>query len=339
MSASGHKPRIFAGDSVQKSSQHVDFLRNPTSQTCNTEPVACVAPFMSRGTTSTARCTSKEKPYVRIYMLWLYWQSSVRRCPQTQASSRCRSRGRRLGCLFGRNVTGGAPVMRSLTPSFTFHESAQVSYGTDNLAEVRSHLTGPLVADTIAGKVAGRYRRQDGVLDNVDLGSCALSPSSGAGRAQLLWTPSDALETLLGIDFAKTPGGPRPGWYAGVRHYHRQGQIGTARFKQRNWRFGTGIERGRIQGLPKGVEILATYHRSELIHESVATLRDRLIEEFIVVTLVCALLLFHLRSALVAIISLPLGILAASSVMLVTTSQLPRPSASSRSRVWRPNSG
>ncbi len=68
-------------------------------------------------------------------------------------------------------------------------------------------------------------------------------------------------------------------------------------------------------GLPKGVEIIATYDRSELIHKSVATLRDRLIEEFIVVTLVCALFLFHLRSALVAIVSLPLGILAAFAVM------------------------
>ncbi|MBS0377186.1 MAG: efflux RND transporter permease subunit [Proteobacteria bacterium] len=69
------------------------------------------------------------------------------------------------------------------------------------------------------------------------------------------------------------------------------------------------------QGLPKGVEIVATYDRSELIHKSVATLRDRLIEEFIVVALVCALFLFHVRSALVAIVSLPLGILAAFSVM------------------------
>jgi Cu(I)/Ag(I) efflux system membrane protein CusA/SilA len=68
-------------------------------------------------------------------------------------------------------------------------------------------------------------------------------------------------------------------------------------------------------GLPRGVEIIATYDRSELIHRSVATLRDRLIEEFVVVTLVCALFLFHLRSALVAIVSLPLGILAAFTVM------------------------
>jgi Cu(I)/Ag(I) efflux system membrane protein CusA/SilA len=69
------------------------------------------------------------------------------------------------------------------------------------------------------------------------------------------------------------------------------------------------------QGLPKGVEIVTTYDRSELIHRSVATLKDRLIEEFIVVTLVCALFLFHLRSAFVAIVSLPLGILAAFTVM------------------------
>ena len=68
-------------------------------------------------------------------------------------------------------------------------------------------------------------------------------------------------------------------------------------------------------GLPKGVEIIATYDRSDLIHKSVATLRNRLIEEFIVVTLVCGLFLFHLRSAFVAIVSLPLGILAAFSVM------------------------
>jgi copper/silver efflux system protein len=69
------------------------------------------------------------------------------------------------------------------------------------------------------------------------------------------------------------------------------------------------------QGLPKGVAIIPTYDRSELIHKSVATLRDRLIEEFIVVTLVCALFLFHLRSAFVAIVSLPLGVLAAFTVM------------------------
>jgi copper/silver efflux system protein len=79
---------------------------------------------------------------------------------------------------------------------------------------------------------------------------------------------------------------------------------------------GVKVKLASLQkGLPKGVEILTTYDRSELIHASVDTLRDKLIEELGVVTLVCALFLLHLRSALVAIISLPLGILAAFSVM------------------------
>ncbi|GAC1307210.1 MAG: CusA/CzcA family heavy metal efflux RND transporter [Steroidobacteraceae bacterium] len=72
---------------------------------------------------------------------------------------------------------------------------------------------------------------------------------------------------------------------------------------------------GLKAGLPAGVDIVPTYDRSALIRQSVATLRDRLIEEFIVVTLVCALFLVHLRSAFVAIVSLPLGIVAAFAVM------------------------
>lgn len=68
-------------------------------------------------------------------------------------------------------------------------------------------------------------------------------------------------------------------------------------------------------GLPAGVEIVPTYDRSELILNAVGTLKARLVEEMIIVGLVCALFLLHLRSALVAIVSLPLGILAAFAVM------------------------
>ena len=67
--------------------------------------------------------------------------------------------------------------------------------------------------------------------------------------------------------------------------------------------------------LPDGVEIVETYDRSELILSAVDNLRTKLIEEFIVVALVCFLFLFHMRSALVAVVSLPLGVLAAFIVM------------------------
>jgi copper/silver efflux system protein len=68
-------------------------------------------------------------------------------------------------------------------------------------------------------------------------------------------------------------------------------------------------------GLPPGVEIVPTYDRSGLIKRAVSNLGEKLIEEFIVVALVCLAFLFHLRSSLVAIVSLPLGILAAFIVM------------------------
>jgi len=63
------------------------------------------------------------------------------------------------------------------------------------------------------------------------------------------------------------------------------------------------------------VEIVETYDRSALIQRAAATLKRKLVEEFIVVALVCTLFLFHLRSALVVVLSLPLGILAAFIVM------------------------
>lgn len=67
--------------------------------------------------------------------------------------------------------------------------------------------------------------------------------------------------------------------------------------------------------LPKGVEIVPVYDRSTLIERAVENLSHKLLEEFAVVAVVCFVFLFHLRSALVAIISLPLGILAAFIVM------------------------
>jgi Cu(I)/Ag(I) efflux system membrane protein CusA/SilA len=69
------------------------------------------------------------------------------------------------------------------------------------------------------------------------------------------------------------------------------------------------------QGLPEDVEIMAVYDRSGLIERSVATLEEKLIEESAVVALVCIVFLLHLRSALVAIFTLPVAILMAFIVM------------------------
>lgn len=67
--------------------------------------------------------------------------------------------------------------------------------------------------------------------------------------------------------------------------------------------------------LPPGVEVVTTYDRSQLIDRAVANLSQKLIEEFVVVAIVCLLFLWHARSALVAIITLPLGVLFAFLLM------------------------
>jgi len=73
---------------------------------------------------------------------------------------------------------------------------------------------------------------------------------------------------------------------------------------------------GELQAsLPQGVEIVTTYDRSALIERAIRNLTIKLGEEFLVVALVCVLFLWHLRSALVAIISLPLGVMMAFLIM------------------------
>lgn len=67
--------------------------------------------------------------------------------------------------------------------------------------------------------------------------------------------------------------------------------------------------------LPEGVEIVETYDRSGLIERTIKTLKSRLIEEIVIVFLVCLIFLFHLRSSLVVVISLPIGVLCAFIIM------------------------
>jgi len=69
------------------------------------------------------------------------------------------------------------------------------------------------------------------------------------------------------------------------------------------------------QSLPKGIKRVTTYDRSQLIHRAVDNLQEKLLLEFLVISLVCLVFLWHLRSSLVAVISLPLGVLIAFIIM------------------------
>ena len=105
------------------------------------------------------------------------------------------------GTLFGQNVTGGALVIHTAPPSFTDHFSVQGTYGSNNLAEVRAFVTGPIIPDVLAGKLTVETRHQDGILDNVTLHQDVLSTSVWSTRGQLLWTPTSKLKVLFGLDY------------------------------------------------------------------------------------------------------------------------------------------
>src|SRR5205823_12710045 len=90
------------------------------------------------------------------------------------------------------------------------------------------------------------------------------------------------------------------------------GQIVVMRYGENALNVIDGIKK-KIEeiksSLPGGVRIAPTYARSDLIKRAIATLREKLIEESIVVALVCILFLWHIRSSLVAIITLPIAII------------------------------
>jgi Cu(I)/Ag(I) efflux system membrane protein CusA/SilA len=138
-------------------------------------------------------------------------------------------------------------------------------------------------------------------------------------RAVPLKTAAGGLPVLLG-DVATVQIGPE--LRQGVAELNGQGEVAGGVIVMRsgeNARATIAAVKAKLAqlkgGLPAGVEIVPTYDRSQLIGRSIDNLTQKLIEEFVIVALVCALFLWHVRSALVAIVTLPLGILIAAIVM------------------------
>lgn len=108
----------------------------------------------------------------------------------------------------------------------------------------------------------------------------------------------------------------------GITELNGEGEVASGIVLQRFGANALGVI-GRVKerlaeiapGLPSGAEIVPVYDRSQLIERAIATLKGTLIEESLIVALVCVVFLLHLRSALVAILMLPVGILMAFAAM------------------------
>jgi len=119
------------------------------------------------------------------------------------------------GTLFGRNVTGGAVLIRTVPPSFTESGRVTATYGSDNLMEVQGYATGPLVENIVAGKIAVDVRRRDDFLTNLTLHDKTYGENLGSFRGQLLWTPGSEVRVLLGGDYLGDTSAGKTQWLVG----------------------------------------------------------------------------------------------------------------------------
>lgn len=108
----------------------------------------------------------------------------------------------------------------------------------------------------------------------------------------------------------------------GIAEYNGEGEVAGGIIVMRSGENALDVIEGVKEklkslkkGLPEGVEIVPVYDRSSLINRAIGFLKEKLVEESIVVALVCVIFLLHLRSALVAILTIPVGILMAFIVM------------------------
>ena len=103
--------------------------------------------------------------------------------------------------LYGRNSLAGVVNLITRKPTNEFEFSGIASYGNFNDLDLRASVSGPVVGDNLFFRLSGSYGSRDGYIRNTFLDDGVNEQSGGTGRAQLLWTPSDAWEIALNASF------------------------------------------------------------------------------------------------------------------------------------------
>ncbi len=110
---------------------------------------------------------------------------------------------------------GGAVLIRTLPPSFEAAGRGTITYGSNNLMEVQGYATGPLVPDTLAGKLAVNVRRRDDYLTNITLHDKTYGDNLDSIRGQLLWNLTPDFKVLLGADYLDDTSPAKTQWLIG----------------------------------------------------------------------------------------------------------------------------
>jgi iron complex outermembrane receptor protein len=104
------------------------------------------------------------------------------------------------GTLYGRNAAGGAVNIFTKKPQHEFEAKAGVTVGDYSLFNLRGYINGS-ISDTVAGKLTANVRTRDGYAENITTGQDLEDDNTTSVRGQLLFTPSDTVDVLLGFDF------------------------------------------------------------------------------------------------------------------------------------------
>lgn len=112
------------------------------------------------------------------------------------------------GSLFGKNTIAGAFNITTRRPSFTTEGTAEVEVGNYDLARLRGYVTGPIVADRLAGKLSLGYVSRGGFVEHIGSGQDLDTLDLLSYRGQLLFTPDDATDVLLSLDGLTDRGEP-----------------------------------------------------------------------------------------------------------------------------------
>lgn len=107
------------------------------------------------------------------------------------------------GTLFGRNASAGLINVITKKPSFEFGAGGEFTYGNYDYLRLGGHVTGPIVADTLAARFDAIYSERDGFLKDPETGFRMNDRDRYLLRGQLLFTPNDNLEMRLIADYAK----------------------------------------------------------------------------------------------------------------------------------------
>lgn len=105
------------------------------------------------------------------------------------------------GTLYGRNSAGGALNIFSKKPQQEFEAKTGLTVGNEALVNFRGYINGP-ISDTVAGKLTVNFRKRDGFAENITTGQELEDDDTKSIRGQLLFTPSDSVEVLIGLDYS-----------------------------------------------------------------------------------------------------------------------------------------